>query len=106
MRKVNANDVPELAWSSPKGTFGGFGKQLSEALGRDPRSYDLLERHPFDGPADLVMIVVADNPIGEAHDHPGQREVGRPDPRAPHPPLGRSRRRRRRGMSPGRGMRG
>ena len=48
MRKVNAADVPELAWSSPNGTMAGYGKQISEALGRKPQSTDLLERHPFD----------------------------------------------------------
>jgi len=48
MRKVNINQMPELAWSSPKGKFVGFGKQVSEELGRKPRSMDLNERHPFD----------------------------------------------------------
>src|SRR5581483_12202733 len=32
----------------PKGTFAGFGKNVSMALGRNPRSTDLFERHPFD----------------------------------------------------------
>ncbi len=35
MRKVNTNDVDELTWSSPKGTFSGAGRQISEALGTD-----------------------------------------------------------------------
>lgn len=48
MQKVNTNDVPELPWVSPKGTFAGFGREISEALGRNPKSTDLLERHPFD----------------------------------------------------------
>lgn len=48
MRKINSNDIPEVSWSSPKGKFGGFGKELSEALGRNPASTDLNERHPFD----------------------------------------------------------
>ena len=48
MRKVNANDVEELTWSSPGGKFSGAGKQISEALGRDPKSTDLMQRHPFD----------------------------------------------------------
>src|SRR5262249_39652892 len=34
--------------ASPKGKFGGVGKEISEALGRNPASTDLLERHPFD----------------------------------------------------------
>ncbi|MBV8374684.1 MAG: cupin domain-containing protein [Candidatus Eremiobacteraeota bacterium] len=48
MLKVNTNDLDELTWSSPGNKFGGAGKQVSEALGRDPRSTDLLQRHPFD----------------------------------------------------------
>ena len=142
MRKVNTNDVPELEWSSPKGTFAGAGKQISEALGRNPASTDLLQRHPFDveiariapgqkpypfhahsaqwefyhvisgrgtvrhddgvtaieagdaflfkpgeahqlindGSEDLVLYVVADNPIGESHYFPDSAKysVGMP----------------------------
>lgn len=48
MQKVNIKDIPEDAWSSPKGKFAGAGKCLSEALGRKPLSTDLKERHPFD----------------------------------------------------------
>lgn len=48
MRKVNTNKLAELTWSSPKGKFAGAGKQVSEALGREPRSTDLMKRHPFD----------------------------------------------------------
>jgi uncharacterized cupin superfamily protein len=48
MRKINTNKLEELLWSSPKGKFGGAGKQVSEALGRKPLSTDLMERHPFD----------------------------------------------------------
>lgn len=48
MRKVNTNRMSELAWKSPKGKFVGFGKQVSEELGRKPKSTDLNERHPFD----------------------------------------------------------
>jgi len=48
MRKVNIKDIPEFTWSSPKGKFGGAGKEVSEALGRKPLSTDLMERHPFD----------------------------------------------------------
>ena len=48
MRKVNTKDMSELSWSSPKGKFVGAGKQVSEALGRDPFSTDLQQRHPFD----------------------------------------------------------
>jgi len=38
MLKINTNDLPEYSWSSPKGKFAGFGKGISEALGRDPFS--------------------------------------------------------------------
>jgi len=48
MRKINTNDLEELTWSSPKGKFASAGKQVSEALGRDPGSTDLTKRHPFD----------------------------------------------------------
>ena len=142
MRIVNANDVPELTWSSPNGRYRGAGKQLSEALGRDPNSHDLLQRHPFDveiarlpagsipypfhahsaqwefyhvlsgrgrvrdaegttpigpgdtflckpgeahqlfsdGPEDLIVFVVADNPVGEAHYFPDSQKWSVPLP--------------------------
>ena len=48
MLKINTNTLPEESWSSPKGKFAGFGKEVSEALGRKPLSTDLMERHPFD----------------------------------------------------------
>jgi uncharacterized cupin superfamily protein len=48
LRKINTNELPEISWSSPKGKFGGAGKEISEALGRKPHSTDLRERHPFD----------------------------------------------------------
>jgi len=132
LRKVNTNDVPEETWTSPKGRFIMAGRGISEALGRQPQSLDLGERHPFDveiqripagaiattfhshsaqwefyhvisgsgsvrydggtelvvtgdaflfkpgeahqvvntGTEDLVMYVVADNPIGESTHYP------------------------------------
>ncbi len=48
MRKVNTNTMAEVTWASPKGKFGGAGKEVSEELGRKPASTDLRERHPFD----------------------------------------------------------
>lgn len=48
MRKVNTNSMREVTWSSPKGKFGGAGKEISEELGRQPDSTDWRERHPFD----------------------------------------------------------
>jgi uncharacterized cupin superfamily protein len=48
MLKINTKDIAEVTWSSPKGKFGGAGREISEALGRQPDSTDLKERHPFD----------------------------------------------------------
>jgi uncharacterized cupin superfamily protein len=138
MHKVNTNELREESWSSPKGTFIGFGKQVSEALGRRRESTDIFQRHPFDieilrvppgktpypyhlhsaqwefyhvisgtgtvrnasdttpigpgdaflfkpnephqivnsGQADLVLYVVADNPIGESVYYPDSGKWG------------------------------
>lgn len=48
MEKVNTNELEEFAWKSPKGKYMGAGRNVSEALGRDRQSTDLLKRHPFD----------------------------------------------------------
>src|SRR6266446_8305501 len=48
MRKVNLKDVPEQERKSPKGKFGRASKNISVALGREPESLDLSQRHPFD----------------------------------------------------------
>jgi uncharacterized cupin superfamily protein len=48
MKKINTHQLEESTWSSPKGKFAGAGKQVSEALGREPLSTDLMKRHPFD----------------------------------------------------------
>src|SRR5277367_2152208 len=48
MRKVNTKNMAEETWASPRGKFAGAGKEVSEALGRNPDSTDLKERHPFD----------------------------------------------------------
>ncbi len=113
MRKVNTNELPEETWSSPKGKFGGAGKEVSEALGRKPLSTDPYPYHshstqwefyhvisgkgvvrhrsgtteivPGDAflfepgqphqlaahaDEDLVVYVVADNPMGESTHYP------------------------------------
>jgi uncharacterized cupin superfamily protein len=142
MQKVNTNNIEPLVWSSPKGTMGGSGIEISEALGRKRDSTDLMERHPFDveilrvppgkapypyhahsaqwefyhvisgsgrvrheggttpviagdacifkpgeahqffndGAQDLVIYVVADNPIGEAWYYPDSNKWGVPLP--------------------------
>ena len=48
MLKINTNQMEEYSWDSPKGKFGNHGKEISQALGRDPNSTDLMKRHPFD----------------------------------------------------------
>jgi uncharacterized cupin superfamily protein len=48
LRKVNTNALKEMEWASPKGTFNSAGIEVSEALGREPMSTDVMKRHPFD----------------------------------------------------------
>jgi uncharacterized cupin superfamily protein len=71
MKKVNSNEMEEYAWASPKGRFAGFSKPLSEGLGRERFSTDLLKRHPFD----VALIRI---PPGKAnfpyHSHSAQWE--------------------------------
>lgn len=71
MRKVNTKDVPEMEWASPKGTFAGFGRQVSEALGRDPFSTDLMKRHPFD--VEILRVPPGKKPY-PYHSHSAQWE--------------------------------
>jgi uncharacterized cupin superfamily protein len=54
MHKINTQELREETWSSPKGKFAGAGKEVSEALGRQPHSTDLMQRHPFD--VEIVRI--------------------------------------------------
>lgn len=71
MRKVNTNKMKEYSWSSPKGKFVSAGKEVSEELGRNPQSTDLMERHPFD-------VEIARIPPGKTaypyHSHSAQWE--------------------------------
>jgi uncharacterized cupin superfamily protein len=71
MRKVNTKTIPELTWSSPKGTFAGVGLEISEALGRKPQSMDLRERHPFD--VEILRIPAGKTPY-PFHSHSVQWE--------------------------------
>lgn len=142
MKKVNTNDIEWVTWSSPKGNFVASGKEVSEELGREPRSFNLMERHPFDveilrippgkpaypyhshsaqwefyhvisgtgsvrhhdgstpivsgdafifkpnephqlindGTENLILYVIADNPIGETHYYPDSGKWGVPIP--------------------------
>ncbi len=71
MRKINSADVEELTWRSPRGKFAGGGKQISEALGRDPDSTDIMHRHPFD--IEIERIAPGDSPC-PFHSHSAQWE--------------------------------
>jgi len=71
MRKVNTGNIVEVTWSSPKGKFAGAGKEISEALGRDPQSTDLNERHPFD--VEICRIPPGKTPY-PYHSHSAQWE--------------------------------
>jgi uncharacterized cupin superfamily protein len=71
MHKVNTRDVVEDAWVSPKGTFRGFGRSISIALGRKADSTDLLERHPFD--VEVLRVEAGQTPY-VYHSHGAQWE--------------------------------
>ncbi len=71
MLKVNTNNITEISWTSPKGKFAGFGKEVSEALGRKPSSTDLVERHPFD--VEILRIPPGKSPY-TYHSHGAQWE--------------------------------
>jgi uncharacterized cupin superfamily protein len=71
MNKINSHRLEGESWSSPKGKFGGFGKEVSEALGRKPQSTDLMERHPFD--VEIVRIPAGKIPY-PYHQHSAQWE--------------------------------
>ena len=71
MRKVNTNESEPYSWSSPKGRFAGSGLQISEALGRDPASTDLMKRHPFD--VEIERIAPGKTPC-PYHSHSAQWE--------------------------------
>jgi uncharacterized cupin superfamily protein len=71
MRKVNLRDIKEESWASPKGKFSGAGKGISEALGRNPLSTDLMERHPFD--VEMTRIPAGQVPY-PYHSHSAQWE--------------------------------
>ena len=72
MQKVNVNEIQERKRQSPNGKFGRASKDISIALGRDPESFDLRKRHPFD----LALIRI---PKGRAlcpyHSHSAESEL-------------------------------
>lgn len=71
MQKVNTNTIELLTWSSPKGTMAGESVNVSEALGRKPKSTDLMERHPFDVE---ILHVLPGKPPYPYHSHSAQWE--------------------------------
>src|SRR6185503_15613803 len=71
MHMINTNALAEETWSSPKGRFVGVGKEVSEALGRKPKSTDLNERHPFD--VEISRIPPGKTPYSY-HSHSAQWE--------------------------------
>lgn len=71
MRKVNVDSLEEVAWTSPKGKFAGSGKEVSEALGRQPDSTDFNERHPFD--VEICRVPPGKSPC-PFHSHSAQWE--------------------------------
>jgi uncharacterized cupin superfamily protein len=70
VKRVNLRDVPEDAWSSPKGKFAGFGKSVSIALGR-PEQPGRLD-HPFD--LEILRIASGQTPY-PYHLHSAQWEL-------------------------------
>jgi uncharacterized cupin superfamily protein len=71
MKKINTHTLEEHTWTSPKGKFGGAGKEVSEALGREPLSTDLMQRHPFD--VEILRIPPGQTPY-PFHSHSAQWE--------------------------------
>jgi len=71
MNKINTHSLEEQRWQSPKGKFSGAGKNVSEALGRDPLSTDLLQRHPFD--VEILRLQPGQTPY-PYHSHSAQWE--------------------------------
>lgn len=71
MKKINTNSLKEDFWESPKGNFKGYGKGVSLALGRDPKSTDVMKRHPFD--VEILRIPAGCIPY-PLHSHSAQWE--------------------------------
>jgi len=68
-QKVNLRDLEEVGWE--KEGRRGFGKMISEALGRKPDSTDLMERHPFD--VEVLRVPPRETPY-RFHSHSAQWE--------------------------------
>lgn len=71
MRKINTKEIAEESFTSPKEKFGASSKEISIALGRDPVSWDLRKRHPFDVEIDRIPPGKSSCPY---HSHSAQWE--------------------------------
>jgi uncharacterized cupin superfamily protein len=71
LKKVNSNQIAELAWKSPMGKFIGAGKDVSEALGWDRESGEARRRHPF--AVEILRIPPGQTPY-PYHSHAAQWE--------------------------------
>jgi uncharacterized cupin superfamily protein len=71
MKKINTHSLAEETWTSPKGRFAGASKAVSEALGRQPVSMNLDERHPFD--VEILRLAPGQTPY-PYHSHSAQWE--------------------------------
>jgi uncharacterized cupin superfamily protein len=68
---VNTSEIHWSQQASPKGRYARAGKKISEALGRDRRSTNLNDRHPFDVEITKVPAGTASCPY---HSHSAQWE--------------------------------
>jgi uncharacterized cupin superfamily protein len=71
MQKVNSNHITWKRRASPSGKFVREGRKISEELGRDIESTDLMHRHPFDVEITKVPPGAASCPY---HSHSAQWE--------------------------------
>ncbi len=71
MQKINLRDIPEETFTSPQGRFSWASRGISEALGRQPQSLNLNERHPFD--VEILRIPAGKIPY-PFHSHSAQWE--------------------------------
>ena len=71
MKKINSNEIEEFSWCSARGKFAGAGRELSEALGWDPKSADAKCRHPF--AVEILRLAPGQTPY-PYHSHSAQWE--------------------------------
>jgi len=74
MRKANLKEIPEKPWRRNLLTekFANFAKNISVALGREPESFDLNKRHPFD----LALVRIPKNKsLCPYHSHSAESEL-------------------------------